>query len=233
MSDFSPPGDPYGPRSSHGAERVTRPPGPASGDADAGDAGPARERWGPLPDSPLVRLAVRGSWQSLLASGVVALILGVLALVWPGATLLAAGILFGAYLLVSGIVQVVSAFGTRMTTPMRVIGVVSGAVGVLLGLFCFRDELQSVLLLALWIGIGWLFRGITQIAGAAGDPDAPARGWQITLGVVSLLGGLVLLLAPLESITALTIFTGVWLLGLGLAEIVTGLSLRARTRRAG
>ncbi|WP_240979819.1 HdeD family acid-resistance protein [Streptomyces sp. HNM0574] len=186
-----------------------------------------------MPDSPLVRLAVRGSWQSLLASGVVALILGVLALVWPGATLLAAGILFGAYLLVSGIVQVVSAFGTRMTTPMRVIGVVSGAVGVLLGLFCFRDELQSVLLLALWIGIGWLFRGITQIAGAAGDPDAPARGWQITLGVVSLLGGLVLLLAPLESITALTIFTGVWLLGLGLAEIVTGLSLRARTRRAG
>lgn len=234
MSHFATPGESGGHDKSRGAyaNRGTRNGAGTEGEADRGPERPSTPG-PPLPDSPLVKLAARTSRHSLIASGVAALALGVLALLWPGATLLAAGIFFGAYLLVSGIVQVVSAFGTRVTTPMRVIGVVSGALSILLGLFCFRGELQSVLLLALWIGFGWLFRGITQIAGAAGDPEAPARGWQILLGVVSLLGGLVLVVSPFSSLTVLTVFTGVWLLGLGLCEIVTGVRLRGRTVHRG
>jgi uncharacterized membrane protein HdeD (DUF308 family) len=127
----------------------------------------------------------------------------------------------------SGIVQVVSAFGTRVVTATRVVGLISGAVSFLLGLFCFRDELRSVVLLALWIGIGWVLRGITQIAGAGGDPLAPARGWQIALGVVSVLGGIVLVVTPISSVLVLSAVGGGWLLALGTAEICTAVRLRA------
>ena len=49
-------------------------------------------------------------WKSVLLSGVLSLVLGVLVLVWPGISILVAAIFFGAYLLVTGISQVFHAF---------------------------------------------------------------------------------------------------------------------------
>jgi uncharacterized membrane protein HdeD (DUF308 family) len=155
----------------------------------------------------------------------------VLVLVWPGASLRAAGVLFGLYLLVSGILQLASAFGTHSRTSLRVLAFISGAVSILLGLFCFRGPLQSVLLLALWIGIGWLFRGITQTVAAAHDPAMPARGWHLFLGIVTVLAGIVLIDSPVESVAVLTVLGGWWLVVVGVVEIVTSLSIRSRARQ--
>ncbi|MYW66877.1 HdeD family acid-resistance protein [Streptomyces sp. SID8379] len=183
----------------------------------------------PPEQGPLGRLA-QSAWQAVLLMGVASLILGVLVLVWPGASLLAAGVLFGVYLLVSGIFQLVSAFGHHVTTGMRVVGFISGALSVLLGLFCFRGAMQSILLLALWIGIGWLFRGITQTVAAASDPAMPARGWQIFLGVVSALAGIVLIVSPFETVAVLTLVGGLWLLVVGVVEIVTAFAIRGKAK---
>ncbi|MFJ8129882.1 HdeD family acid-resistance protein [Streptomyces hydrogenans] len=184
---------------------------------------------GDLPRGPLALLA-GAAWQALLVAGLVALVLGVLVLVWPGASLLAAGVLFGLYLLFSGVTQLVAAFGTHATASLRVLAFISGALSILLGLFCFRGATQSILLLALWIGIGWLFRGITQTVAAASDPAMPARGWQVFLGIVSAVAGVVLIVSPLESVAVLTLLGGIWLIAVGAAEIVTAFQIRSRAR---
>ncbi|GAA2063841.1 HdeD family acid-resistance protein [Streptomyces albiaxialis] len=184
------------------------------------------------PLAPFARLA-KSAWQTVLTGGVLALALGVLVLVWPGVTLLVVGVLFGIYLLVSGVAQLVAAFGTHTATELRVMAFISGALSVLLGLFCFRGAFQSILLLALWIGIGWLFRGITQTVAAASDPGMPARGWQVFLGVVSALAGIVLLVSPFESVAVLTVVGGCWLIALGVVEIATALRVRGRLREHG
>jgi uncharacterized membrane protein HdeD (DUF308 family) len=85
-------------------------------------------------EGPLHALS-RAAWQAVLLIGVASLVLGILVLVWPGASLLAAGILFGLYLLISGVFQLVAAFGTHRTTSLRVLAFISGALSVLLGLF--------------------------------------------------------------------------------------------------
>ncbi|GGU99107.1 hypothetical protein GCM10010275_42420 [Streptomyces litmocidini] len=183
-----------------------------------------------VPPGPLGMLA-GAAWQALLAAGLVAVVLGgVLVLVRPGASLVAAGVLFGLYLLFSGVMQLVAAFGTHTTTALRVMAFISGALPILLGLFCFRDALQSILLLALWIGIGWLFRGITQSVAAASDPAIPARGWQVFLGIVSALAGIVLIVSPLESAAVLTLLGGIWLIAVGTVEVVTAFQVRSRAR---
>ncbi|WP_137992084.1 HdeD family acid-resistance protein [Streptomyces vilmorinianum] len=182
-----------------------------------------------VPPGPLGLLA-SSAWQALLVAGLASLVLGVLVLVWPGASLFVAGVLFGLYLLFSGVMQLVAAFGTHATTSLRVMAFISGAVSILLGLFCFRGETQSILLLALWIGIGWLFRGITQSVAAVSDPETPARGWQIFLGIVSALAGVVLIVSPLESAAVLTVLGGIWLLVVGVVEIVTAIRVRARAK---
>ncbi|MEU6163048.1 HdeD family acid-resistance protein [Streptomyces tanashiensis] len=182
-----------------------------------------------VPPGPLGMLA-GFAWQALLVAGLVSLVLGVLVLAWPEATLTVVGVLFGLYLLFSGVVQLVAAFGTHATTALRVMAFISGALSILLGLFCFRGATQSILLLALWIGIGWLFRGIMQTVAAASDPAMPARGWQIFLGIVSALAGIVLIVSPLESAAVLTVLGGIWLLVVGATEIITAFMVRSRAK---
>lgn len=179
---------------------------------------------------PLGQLA-KAAWQVLLIAGLASLALGIVVFAWPEQTLLVVGVLFGLYLLIIGIVQLVAAFGTHTTTALRVLAFISGTICVLLGLLCFRSAAQSVLLLAIWIGIGWLFRGITQIAAAISDEGMPARGWQIFAGVANTLAGVLLMVWPVGSITALTILAGCWLLILGLIEIVTAFQVRHRAKR--
>ncbi|MFG3549276.1 HdeD family acid-resistance protein [Streptomyces sp. NPDC047725] len=219
----APRGPEYDDRGVH-ARRAAAPssPGPAPGGA----------RYEPEPpvEGPLHLLA-RAAWQTVLFTGIASLVLGVLVLVWPGATVAVAGVLFGLYLVISGVLQLASAFGTHSRTSLRVLAFVSGAVSILLGLFCFRGPLQSVLLLGLWIGIGWLFRGITQTVAAAHDPAMPARGWHVFLGVVTAVAGIVLIDSPVESVTVLTVIGGWWLVVVGVVEIVTSLGIRARARQ--
>lgn len=196
-------------------------------------AGTAPRTRAPEPpfEGPLHTLS-RAAWQVVLLTGVASLVLGVLVLVRPGASLFVAGVLFGLYLLFSGVLQLVAAFGTHRTTSLRVLAFISGALSILLGLFCFRGPMQSTLLLALWIGIGWLVRGITQTLAAAHDPSMPARGWQIVLGIVTFVAGVVLIDSPFASVAVLTLVGGIWLVAVGAVEIVTALRIRGRARQA-
>jgi len=179
---------------------------------------------------PLQQLA-RNAWQAVLLIGVSAVLLGIMALAWPHVTLVVLGVLFGIYLLVSGVMQLIAAFGTHAEASLRVLAFISGALSILLGVFCFRGALESILLLAIWIGIAWLFRGIAQTAAAASDPAMPARGWQLFAGVVGILAGVVVLSSPLSSIHILTVFAGIWLLVTGVVEIATALRIRGHARQ--
>ncbi|MFD8911794.1 HdeD family acid-resistance protein [Streptomyces sp. NPDC059575] len=181
-------------------------------------------------EGPLHALS-QAAWQVVLLTGIASLILGILVLVWPGATLLAVGVLFGVYLLVSGVFQLVSAFGTHKKTSLRVLAFISGALSIVLGLFCFRGPMQSILLLALFIGIGWLIRGVTQTMAAISDTHMPARGWHIFLGIVTFIAGIVLIDSPFESIAVLTLVGGWWLIVVGIVEIITSFSIRSRAKK--
>ncbi|MFJ4845202.1 MULTISPECIES: HdeD family acid-resistance protein [unclassified Streptomyces] len=179
-----------------------------------------------MPAGFLAALSKRG-WQVLLTAGVAAIVLGVCVLAWPGETLLVIGVLFGIYLLISGVFQLAGAFGPHVPGGMRVLHFVTGALSILLGLICFRGAAQSLLLLALWIGFGWLLRGIMLVAAAVSTEGLPARGWQIFFGAITLVAGIVLIVSPFGSLAALTLVSGVWLVVLGVAEIVHAFHIRA------
>jgi uncharacterized membrane protein HdeD (DUF308 family) len=179
----------------------------------------------------VLTMLARLTWQSLLAAGAVAVVLGIIALAWTGATLVVAGAVFGIYLLLSGVLQLAAAFAPHVPGQLRVLGVLSGALSVLLGLLCFRGPAQSILLLALWIGFGWLLRGIMTTTMALSSPDLPARGWQALLGGITVIAGIVLIVSPFSSIATLTVVAGIWLLALGAVEIVHAIQLRGQLNR--
>jgi uncharacterized membrane protein HdeD (DUF308 family) len=165
-------------------------------------------------------------------SGLLAVVLGVMVLAWPAITLLVAAIFFGAYLLVTGIAQVVFGFSLHVSAGSRVLLFVSGAAALILAVLCFRSLQQSILLLAIWIGVGFVFRGVATAVSAISDPTLPGRGWQIFIGAVSLLAGIVMLGSPIESLATLTLVVGVWLIVIGVFEVVSAFGIRSASKRS-
>jgi uncharacterized membrane protein HdeD (DUF308 family) len=167
-------------------------------------------------------------WQSTLLAGLLAVLLGVLVLLWPGISILAASVLFGIYLLVSGVAQVIFAFGLHVTAGARILLFLSGAASLILAVLAFRHfgEGYAILLLAIWIAVGFIFRGVATTASALSEPGFPGRGWMIVAGVISLVGGTVVLAWPFDSIVILAVVAGSWLIVIGVFEIVSAFQIR-------
>jgi len=178
-------------------------------------------------EGPLDQLA-RNAWQLLILIGITSVALGVIILVWPGKTLLVVGVLFGIYLVVSGVGYMFAAFGTHAGAAMGVLAFLTGAVSLVLGFFCFRDRLESIWLLALWVGIGWMFRGVTLLAAALSFDHLPGRGWQMLAGIIIVIGGGVLIVSPIDSMFILTLVAGCWLIAIGIVDVISALQVRHR-----
>lgn len=170
-------------------------------------------------------------WKSSVLSGVIAVALGAAVLAWPGKTLLVAAFLFGAYLLLSGIAQVFFAFGLHTSAGSRILLFISGAASLVLAILAFRhfgsEPGTALLLLAIWIGVGFIFRGVATTATAISElHGTPGRGWSIILGIITVLAGIVTLAYPFDSLVTLTLVVGMWLIILGVLETIAGLKLR-------
>lgn len=169
-------------------------------------------------------------WKAQLGAGILSVLLGVVMLSWPGKTVLAAAIVFGAYLLVSGASQAILAVSLRVPWSMRLLPFIAGIAAMALAVLCFLNLQNSILLLAIWIGLGWIFRGVASATSAIGDPTLPARVWEIVIGMISLLAGIVVLASPLESIGILTLVVAIWFLVVGTFEILLAFGVRAGSK---
>jgi uncharacterized membrane protein HdeD (DUF308 family) len=181
-------------------------------------------------ESPAAPSLLQHLWKSTLLSGILALILGILVLAWPGITIVVAAIFLGAYLLVAGIAQVIFAFSLHVSAGGRVLLFISGAAALILAVLCFRSLEESILLLAIWIGVGFIFRGVATAVSAISDPTLPGRGWEIFIGVISLVAGVVMLASPFESLQILVLVVGISLIVLGGFEIVSAFGIRKASK---
>jgi uncharacterized membrane protein HdeD (DUF308 family) len=172
-------------------------------------------------------------WKSTLLTGVASVILGVLVLVWPGKSIVVAAILLGIFLLVSGTAQVVFAFSLHVSAGSRVLLFLSGAASLVLAVLAFRHFGQgyAILLLAIWIGVGFIFRGVATTTSAISEPGVPGRGWNIFFGVIMIIAGIVVLASPLDSLVTLTLVVGIWLIIIGVMEIISGFQMRSAGKK--
>jgi len=164
-------------------------------------------------------------WKGKLVAGLLTIVLGAIVLLWPGPTILVASTLFGVYLLASGLAELFMAFTLPRSAGTRVLLFISGALSLVLAIMSFRHfgDAYAVLLLSLWIGIGFIFQGISGVAAGIGESDLPGRGWYIAAGIISVIAGLVVLAWPFDSIAVLTLAAGICLVIIGITQIVQAL----------
>ena len=174
-------------------------------------------------------------WISAILFGALAVILGVVILVWPGPSIVVAAVLFGVYLVMSGVAMVILAFALPAASgASRFLYFISGAVSVILGILAFRHfgEGYAILLLAIWIAVGFIFRGVSAVALAISYPRFPGRGWSIFFGIISTLAGVVVLAYPFDSIVTLALVVGIWLIILGVMEVISAFGMRSDVKKA-
>jgi uncharacterized membrane protein HdeD (DUF308 family) len=114
--------------------------------------------------------AVAPGWKWLyVLIGIVSIVAGVIALMWPGETFLVLSAIAGWLLLFYGIIDIVFAFSTRHLEGFWWMQLISGIIMVLLGFWAISPDNETVatyrgaVLLVVWIGVAALFRGISDI----------------------------------------------------------------------
>jgi uncharacterized membrane protein HdeD (DUF308 family) len=168
--------------------------------------------------------AIGRNWWVLLFAGVLSLAVGVVALVWPGKTVIVVAIVFAIWLIVSGIFSLVRGFAHGLTGGMRALFIITGILSLVLGIFAIRGEFQELYILSLFIGIGFLFRGFSSLF--LGFESKEGRGSNIFFGIVMLIGGVVVLVWPGISLITLTWVVGIWLIIIGIYEIIAAFSVK-------
>lgn len=174
------------------------------------------------------------AWGWFVAYGVLSVLAGIIAIVRPGATLVAIAIIFALQLLVTAIFQFVFAFAVPKESGwLRALFVVLAIASFVLALFLLGHVGLTLLLLAVLLGAYWIASGAIELLLGIEHPELPSRPWIIASGVLSILAGGVVVIFPGTSLVFLAIVLGVWLILFGVGLIMRGIRLRslARTTR--
>jgi uncharacterized membrane protein HdeD (DUF308 family) len=151
----------------------------------------------------------RNYWWLLAIRGLLAVLFGIAAIVWPGLTLLVLVLLFGAYALVDGVVAVVVAFQERKFFSQWWVLLLAGLVGIIAGLIAFFWPAITALALLYVIAAWAIVTGVFEIAAAVSGRLPMTLEWTLGLvGVLSILLGVLLAIQPGAGLLSL-----VWVIG--------------------
>jgi uncharacterized membrane protein HdeD (DUF308 family) len=164
-------------------------------------------------------------WWMLTVRGAFAVILGFMAMIWPGITLLALAVVFGAYALVDGLFAGIGAI--RAPSGTRTMLVVEAIIGIVFGLVTLLWPGITVLAITLLVGFWAIVSGITEIATAISLRREISDEWMyVAFGAVSVLFGLLVAIWPVSGALAVAWLIGVCAVIYGVFLIAVSLRLR-------
>ncbi|MGZ4274193.1 MAG: HdeD family acid-resistance protein [Solirubrobacteraceae bacterium] len=136
--------------------------------------------------------------------GVLCVVAGVIVLAEPH-SLATLAVISGIFLVVDGIFEIVAAVvdGPEGRALRVVFGVVCGVIGIIL----IRHPTQSVVAIALLVGLWFVIAGVLRVVTAL--VERPRRGWMAVLGAVELLAGIVIVSSPDIGVATLALLVGI------------------------
>ncbi|MGZ4822805.1 MAG: HdeD family acid-resistance protein [Terriglobales bacterium] len=174
------------------------------------------------------------NWWAIALRGVAGIVFGILALLVPGAAIAALVILFGAYALVDGIFAIVAAVRTREQNRRWGTLLLGGILGVVVaGIAFFKPGLTVIALVAV-VAVWAILTGILELAAAIRLRKTIQHEWLLgLLGVVSILFGIALSLAPIAGALVLALWIGAYALVTGVVQLVLAFKLRNWLKQLG
>ncbi|MFK4834360.1 HdeD family acid-resistance protein [Microbacterium sp. ZW T2_14] len=172
--------------------------------------------------------AVNGIRTALGVGGVLALIVGILILVWPGKTAAVVTVIIAIYAIAAGLVYAgLGIFSKTKGGWARVGHIALGILFIIAGVVALFNIGQTTAWLALFlgilIGIMWIVEGIVALSTLG---DAASKGWSIFFAILSIVAGIIVLFSPIWGVIVLWWILGISLIVLGIINIVRAFTFK-------
>ncbi len=166
-------------------------------------------------------------WWVFLVRGLLAILFGAMAFAWPGLTLVTLVLLFGAWALVSGVFATVGAFGARKSHKEWWILLLTGLLGIAVGLLTFYRPGVTAISLLWYIAFWSIFTGIVEIVEAVRlRKEIRGEGWLMLAGAASVIFGVLLLAYPGAGALALVTLIAAYAIVFGVILVIASFRLK-------
>ncbi len=171
-------------------------------------------------------------WWVILLRGVLAVVFGLLALIWPQTTVRVLVVLFGIYAVVDGLFSLLSALASQPTRGAWWLLIVEAITGILVGVVAFVWPQVTAIVLLYLIAAWAIVTGILEVLAAIRLRREIEGEWALILaGLVSIALGLLLALRPASGLVAVVWFVGTYAILFGILLVMLALRLRGFRQR--
>lgn len=166
-------------------------------------------------------------WWTFLIRGIIAVLFGLAAIIWPGLTIATLVIVFGAYVVVDGIFAIIDGFSTRSDNSHWWVEILIGLAGIVVGIWAMAFPDLTAVGMMYFIAAWWLVTGVLQIIYAIRVRREITNEWFLVLtGALSAVLGVVFMLFPGSGALSLIWVIGIYAIIFGIMLIVLSLRLR-------
>lgn len=153
--------------------------------------------------------ALQARWWVLTIRGIIAILFGIAAVFWPGMTTITLVYLFGAWILVDGIVRIIGGIGSLGKHQLGFLTIVIGLLELGLGVYLIRHPSVTAITLLLLIAFMLIVGGVVEVVASLSSREgATAKTLEVIVGVSAVLAGILLLFQPRSAAGF------VWIIGL-------------------
>jgi uncharacterized membrane protein HdeD (DUF308 family) len=170
---------------------------------------------------------LQATWWLLLLRGLALLLVGFFALAWPGLTLHGFIVGFAIYILVVGVLNMITTLSSLGRLPLWFLNMVLAALEVGVGVYALRHLTMAAATLVLLVGLVLVVRGILEVISAYGDGyDSRNRSLVAITGILSLAAGILVWAYPGTGALAFTWIIGLY--GIVVGSFLIAIAIEAR-----
>jgi uncharacterized membrane protein HdeD (DUF308 family) len=166
------------------------------------------------------------NWRTIAFRGVVAIIFGLAAVLLPATALSTLVLIFAAYMLIDGVVAIIAGLRAAAHHERWALFAIEGIVNLAAGVAAMLFPSLTVLVLVTILGVWAVISGVLLIVAAIRLHATHGRWWLAISGLVSLVWGVLLNLAPIAGALVLTWWLGAYALLFGIALLFLAFRLR-------
>ena len=170
------------------------------------------------------------AWKLLLLRGVIGIVLGIILVAWPQATIVVLMVLVGIWALIDGIGLAAQVFDKGAGTGQRVLFGVMALVALVVAMVAIFNPDKAASVITWLVGIWLLVRGLFELVGAFSSTVATPR-WLLVLGaLLDLVLGWLFVTHPGQSAKGIAVLIGILAIAWGVVFVVLALAARSATK---
>jgi uncharacterized membrane protein HdeD (DUF308 family) len=167
-------------------------------------------------------------WSLLIVRGIVGLVVGFIAIMWPGITIAALVVVFGAYAIVDGVSNLVMGLKPAVSHERSWAQAFQGLIGIAAGVLTFLWPGITALALVFFIAAWAMMTGVLEIAAAVRLRRVITGEWRLLLsGILSMAFGIIVFAMPAAGAIGIAWMLGVYTAAAGAVLISLGVHLKS------